>query len=861
MRRFQGRAVLGALLSVALVAPAAGVAADPAIVLPGDGLVVTVYRDPFHLEVARDDGTVLYSERLPALVPPDAPGARYAPFAFAVSAGGMLQFSSYTKRASAEAWFHATRVAEISGRSFVLDTNDPSGRRIALEIDFPASGEVQIGARLVGGIVDPEALGATAESLCPGQTAGCGARTILFGDAFASPKTEEFLGFGERYNSVAQRGNNVPLWSEEGSFGPGPGEPLASALPTAPGTEMLQAFPSGPLYTYYPVPFALSTRGYGLLLDTGAYGEFRLATDLPDAVAFAVEDDRFGLRIFDGPSPLDVIERFTAATGRPRVPPSWAFTPWISRTGGHDQAVTREQARRFRELDIPDGVIGIEPWGSAFSGVNRTGFPNLDTVIAELHAHGYKALAYLVPYVQEGSLHYQEGVDLGAFAKNASGEPYLFWYLGGTVAEIDFTNPAAAAFFRSMVKTIPALGFDGFMNDFGEYTPPDARFADGSTGREIHNRYPYLYDLEVTRAMREARGDDFVVFARAGWTGSAAQETVTWAGDQNTTWERLDGLASIVPASLSVGISGAPFHTSDIGGYHDFYNGGPGKELYLRWAEQAALSPVMRLHGGAPLNTEKNEPWHYDDETVAVYGRLARLHTSLFPYLEAAASDAVARGWPVMRALYLHYPRDPESLRQDEEYLLGRDLLVAPVLTPGATSWSAYLPPGKWIDFWTGTEHEGGGTVTVPAPLDRIPVFVRAGAILPRLDEHIETFLPDSDPATGTLGALGHVLRVTVYPNGESFSSRFRLADGTTLDYSLEPGRAAFSVWQDASGAVASGPRPGPFTTFSLELPVGFAPCSVTVNGAPMSDWERDGKTLRLSASMDAGEVVASAAC
>jgi alpha-glucosidase len=285
-------------------------------------------------------------------------------------------------------------------------------------------------------------------------------------------------------------------------------------------------------------------------------------------------------------------------------------------------------------------------------------------------------------------------------------------------------------------------GVDGWMHDFSEYTPADAMFANGRDGWAMHNEYPVLW-ASLGREFWEAErpDNDWVFFMRAGYTGSWKYAPLMWTGDQNMDWEHYDGIPSVIPAVNSVGISGSPVTSTDISGYHciPVIDKPADKELFFRWTELGAMLPVMRIHesSGCPNN------WLFDNdrETLQLWKKYAELHVSLFPYFYTLVYEAAEKGWPVARHLMLEYPDDPGSLDEEYEFLVGDRLLVAPVIVDQARERDVYFPPGEWIGFWSGERFHGPGRVTVPAPRDTIPLFVKSGTLVPIFDARIDTLV------------------------------------------------------------------------------------------------------------------------
>ena len=278
-------------------------------------------------------------------------------------------------------------------------------------------------------------------------------------------------------------------------------------------------------------------------------------------------------------------------------------------------------------------------------------------------------------------------------------------------------------------RLLTETGYDGWMHDFGEYTPRDAVFADGRTGEEIRNLYPTLYHRSAAEICREAK-PDHAYFVRSGYIGSNQWAPAAWPADQHTDWSLDRGLPSIIPAALSVGICGTNTWGPDIGGFFDAYDGSDiarSTELWIRWCQFGALTPLMRDHlGPKRMSTPEAIDLWSNAQTVDTWRRYARLHNALVPYLYAYAKEAHETGVPTMRHMVLHHPEFPEAQEQDYQYFLGRELLVAPVVEQGATTREVWFPPGTWYSFWDDRVWTGPGYATAPAPIEQIPLFVRA---------------------------------------------------------------------------------------------------------------------------------------
>jgi sulfoquinovosidase len=535
--------------------------------------------------------------------------------------------------------------------------------------------------------------------------------------------TEEstFYGFGAQYNATNQRGNSFPLIVGEQGIGRH-GGPRGLT-----GDEHT---------TYFPMPYYLDARGFGVLIETDYRVEVDLCRREVEAAAFeVVSGEPLELVVFHGPTMPEVIRQLGDRVGRPALPPSWAFELWVSSQGGRDAVLADVAA--LEAADIPVGVIWSQDWSGErinFDGgkgveyrwvADEERYPDLAGMIAELRDRGIRFLAYANPFVDPAlPNHFDEMDAAGLLIRDASGQTYVHTAPSGRASMPDFTNPTTRAYvgaaFRAMVED---HGIDGFMADFGEWLPLDAKLRDGSDPRAYHNRYPIDWHRSWREAMDEVRPDgDYVVFARSGWTGVHEVSQIHWIGDQETSWSEHDGLPTVVPALINLGLSGIPYVTHDIGGFGGF-EGQRSKELFLRWTELGAFTPIMRTHEGA--FRDENWDWHSDAETTAHFRRFARIHAALGDELRELAAEAQRTSMPILRHMMLEFPGDPMALELSDQFMLGPDLLVAPVVEEGATERELYLPEGDWYHVLSGERYVGGERIIVPAPIGEPPVFSR----------------------------------------------------------------------------------------------------------------------------------------
>jgi alpha-D-xyloside xylohydrolase len=541
----------------------------------------------------------------------------------------------------------------------------------------------------------------------------------LVSESFHLRPDEHLLGLGEKFTPLDKVGQRIVTWTQD-------------------------AFGSTSERSHKNIPFLMSSRGYGLLLDTGARVTWDLGVSSCQSYTITAEANALDAYVIVAPSFAEILEHYAHLTGHAPVPPKWTFGLWLSSTGAYrDQATLERLVAGAEAHQLPVDVIHVDTWWMKWRLYcdfqwDREAYPDVEGLIAELTRKGLRVSLWEHPYISVESDLFELGKERGYFLKRPDGDVYVIDYglslaprpdgvvriatpdtsWNARVAIIDLTNPQAYQWFQDLHRPVLRMGVSVFKTDFGEDVPRDAVFSNGQTGETMHNLYPLLYNRCVYEVTQEELGYG-VVWARSGTAGNQ-RYPVCWSGDPAADF---DSLACTIRAGLSVGLSGIPFWSHDIGAFR----GMPSARLYVRWAQFGLLCSHSRMHGDSP-----REPWYFGEEAVRIVRAYTELRYSLFPYLYSAAYEASRSGLPVIRALPLMFPDDPNTYAQDLEYMLGGALLVAPIYDEGDQR-RVYLPQGEWVDYWTHEVYAGNVHITVHAPLDHLPLFVRRGAIIPRM--------------------------------------------------------------------------------------------------------------------------------
>ena len=588
---------------------------------------------------------------------------------------------------------------------------------------------------------------------------------------------EQVYGLGERFTPFVKNGQEVDIWNADG------------------GTSSEQA--------YKNVPFYLTNQGYGVFVNDPGRVSFEVASEAVSRVSFSRPGQGLEYFVIYGPTPLEILRKYTALTGRPALPPAWSFGLWLttSFTTSYDEKTVTSFVDGMAERDIPLGVFHFDSFWMReyhwcdFEWDPRT-FPDPAAMLARLKAKGLHICVWMNPYIAQRSALFREGHELGFLVKKADGDVWQWdkWQAG--MALVDFTNPEACAWYAGKLKTLLEMGVDCFKSDFGERIPTDVVWHDGSDPERMHNYYTHLYNKVVFELLEEVRGKgDAVLFARSA-TAGGQQFPVHWGGDCEASFE---SMAESLRGGLSLAATGFGYWSHDIGGFE----GTPDPELFKRWIAFGLLSSHSRLHGSGSVRV----PWAVDEESVDVLRFFTRLKHRLMPYLFQQAVIAHTDGYPVMRPMVVAFPDDPGAASLDRQYLLGGDLLVAPVFNAESVA-EFYLPAGRWTHLLSGEVRTGPGWFREQCDVLSVPVFARPGSVIATGTEERRADYAYAQGVTLNVFQLEDGTEVhTSVPalDGSVAASFVTSRDGDVVRVRRTRGDAAWSVVVDGTGPVAAG--------------------------------------------------------
>lgn len=510
--------------------------------------------------------------------------------------------------------------------------------------------------------------------------------------SFTLSHDEKIFGCGESFTRFDKRGQKVLLY-----------------LRDAMGAQSQRM--------YKPIPFFMSDRGYGMFTHTSTPIAYDFGQDFDEANVIYTGDEELDLFVFFG-NPGEVLTEYTAITGRSPVPPLWSFGLWMSRITYKSEQEVREVAAKLREYRIPCDVIHLDTgWFETDWQCNYqfapSRFENPQQMIADLKDDGFRVSLWQLPYFTRKNELFETIAENGYAVKSTGGRsPYIDGVL-------DFSNEQTQSWYEGLIEGLLEQGVSAIKVDFGEDAPLQGLYASGRSGWYEHNLYPLRYNKTVAELTKQTTGEN-IIWARSAWAGSQ-RYPLHWGGDAENTDS---AMAATLRAGMSLGLCGFTYWSHDAGGFV----AKPTEDLYRRWLAFSMLTSHTRCHGAFP-----REPWAYGEEFVEDFRQMAELRYSLIPYLYTQAKEASELGHPLLRPLFFEFPEDHTVWNIDDQYMLGKDLLVAPYFSQ-ASERLVYLPPGGWFDYQTGERYQGGGWITLP--LDEIPVvlLVRDGAVVPHVN-------------------------------------------------------------------------------------------------------------------------------
>ncbi len=511
---------------------------------------------------------------------------------------------------------------------------------------------------------------------------------------------ESVYGFGERFTPFVKNGQVVDMWNEDGG--------TASEI------------------AYKNIPFYISNKGYGVLVDNEGDVSFEIASEKVERLQFSAEGERLDYYVINGSDPKHTVSLYTELTGKPALPPAWSFGLWLttSFTTDYDEETTSGFIQGMADRDIPLHVFHFDCyWMEAYEWCNFTWdaktFPEPREMLKRYHDRGLKICVWINPYIGQKSPLFREGMEHGYLLKRSNGDVWQtdLWQAGMGI--VDFTNPAAVTWYQEKLKALLDMGVDCFKTDFGERIPVrDIVYFDGSDPVKMHNYYPFLYNQAVFELLERERGvGEAVLFARSATVGGQ-QFPAHWGGDCSASYP---SMAETLRAGLSLACAGFGFWSHDMGGFENTASA----DVYKRWCQFGMLSSHSRLHGSGSYRV----PWLFDEEACDVLRKFVKAKCALMPYLYRQAVKAHEEGIPMMRPMFLEFPEDRACEPLDRQYMLGDSLLVAPVFKESGEA-EYYLPEGTWYNLLTEAQAEGGRWHKERFDYLSLPLMLRPGSIL-----------------------------------------------------------------------------------------------------------------------------------
>jgi alpha-glucosidase len=535
----------------------------------------------------------------------------------------------------------------------------------------------------------------------------------------AMPQSEEYYGLGEKAGALNRKFKHLTMWNSD--------------IPAYKAD-------TDPLYQTIPFFYGINRgKAYGIFFDNSYWSSFDMGKEFPDRYSFGAVDGEMNYYFFAGPTPRAVLERFTELVGRMPLPPRWSLGYQQCRWSYFPESRVRSLAADFRAKKIPCDVIYLDidyMEGYRIFTWSKKNFPDPKKMISDLTRDGFKIATIIDPGIKVDSTYsaFLSGRGEDNFLKYPDGRLFMGKVWPGVCAFPDFSNTRVRAWWGRNLEALTGAGVRGFWNDMNEPSVFDVPtktvdldvIHDDNGLKTPHAKNHNLYGLQMTQATYEGARllrpvERPFVLTRASYAGGQ-RFSAAWTGDNIASWEHLQ---MAVPMMLDLSISGQPFVGTDIGGFVD----SPDGELYVRWLQLGVFSPLMRTH--TAWDTKDQEPWSYGAEFEAINKRTIEFRYQLLPYLYNTMREASATGIPPLRPLVFDYPDDWNFTSNSTEFMFGDGLLITPVLWSGVRTRSITLPKGEWYDYWTGKRYQGGNRVEVEAPIDRIPMFAKAGAIIP----------------------------------------------------------------------------------------------------------------------------------
>jgi alpha-glucosidase len=572
---------------------------------------------------------------------------------------------------------------------------------------------------------------------------------------FLSKEDEKIFGGGVQYSFLDLKGKNVPILTSEQGVGRGD-QPITF------GANLTSKAGGDCFTTYFPIPFFFTSKLRAFYFENSGYGEFDFSNRDYIDVKFVTDknSNKLSGSFFINDSYKKIISTFSEINGKMPPLPDWTYGTILGIQGGKDKVIS--VVDNLIKQGNPISAIWIQDW----CGKRTTSFgqqlkwrwyadeelyPDFKGFVKIMESKNIKVLGYINPFLAAKDPKkadddftnpmLQEAIEKGYLVKNKEDKPYLIQTVGFPAYLIDLTNPEAVEWIKNIIKeNLIGSGLSGWMADFGEWLPMDAVLHSGVSAEILHNQYPVIWAKINREAITEAKKEgEIVFFARAGFLKSPKYSTLFWLGDQMVSFGINDGLASAILGTITASLSGIPFIHSDIGGYTTITN--PlmtyhrSKELLIRWIEFEAFTPIFRTHeGNQPLNnwqvyqySDFKTNFKSDEETTNFYNFFAKLHFKLKDYFKKYIEIASNDGIPVVRALFINYPDDMESYKIKYQFMVGDDLLIAPVIKEKTNKIRLYLPEGKWIHVWTKKVYEGKNYIEIDAPIGKPPVFILVG--------------------------------------------------------------------------------------------------------------------------------------